>query len=72
MDQTGIGLSRPTLLGAQSNSSVMNAYSTYMSGVAKVIRNAINGGATDSDIEYDVSNVISFQIELAKVRHNLF
>ena len=72
VDQTGIGLSRPTLLGAQSNSTVINAYSAYMSGVAKAIRNAIHGGATDSDIEYDVSQVIAFQIELAKVSLNYF
>ena len=46
----------------------MNAYAQYMSGAAKAIRNAINGGASDSDINYDVSQVIWFQIELAKVQ----
>ena len=66
-----MGLPRSTLINAETDSTavIMNAYSEFTSKVARIIRDAINGGTNDSTIEYDVRQMISFEIALAKVQN---
>ena len=45
----------------------MKAYHQFVSGAARVIRDTIQGGTNNSDIDYDVDQMIHFEIELAKV-----
>jgi len=74
VDQAGLGLPYATLMNSTTNSTkpLMEAYATYMTDTAKLIRNHIKGGTNDSTIENDVEQVIQFQIDLAKVFITLY
>lgn len=46
----------------------MKAYATFISGAALAIRDAIGGGANNTDILKDIQDMINFHIELANVK----
>ena len=45
----------------------MAAYSDYITGAAKAIRDYLNTGVTDAQIDADVIAIWTFESELAKV-----
>lgn len=68
IDQGSLGLPRSTLVNPSGSPEVMTAYSDYMTGTAKAIRDYLNTGATDAQIDADVLATWTFESELAKVR----
>lgn len=46
----------------------MAAYTAYVSGAAKAVRDTLGGGANDGQIESDTQDLIRFEFELARVR----
>ena len=73
MDQGSLPLSRTILVNPSSSSSVpiMKAYSTYATGAAKAIRDSLSSKATDKQIDQDVSDMVEFESELAKVKKDI-
>lgn len=67
VDQASLAIPRSILLNQKDSPKVIEAYATFISGAAKALRNAIGGGASDVQIESDVSDLIRFEYELAKV-----
>ncbi|XP_046453383.1 neprilysin-like isoform X8 [Daphnia pulex] len=67
LDQPSLGLPSFVLKGNNLTSFPIQAYLTFISGVAHTIRDAIDGGANDTDITKDVEDLISFHIELANI-----
>jgi hypothetical protein len=70
LDQPSLGLPSFVLKGNNLTSFPIQAYLTFISGVAHTIRDAIGGGANDTDITKDVEDLINFHIELANVKFN--
>jgi predicted metalloendopeptidase len=69
VDQTSLGLPRTTLVNAYdpSTASVMNAYTNYITSSAKAIRDSLGSTASDAQIDTDVSLLILFESNLAKI-----
>lgn len=69
IDQPSLGLPSFVLKGNNLTSFPIQAYLTFISGVAHTIRDAIGGGANDTDITEDIEDLISFHIGLANVKY---
>jgi len=69
IDQPSLGLPSFVLNGNNLTSFPIQAYLTFISGVAHTIRAAIGGGANDTDITEDIEDLISFHIGLANVKY---
>ncbi|XP_046453377.1 neprilysin-like isoform X2 [Daphnia pulex] len=68
LDQPSLGLPSFVLKGNNLTSFPIQAYLTFISGVAHTIRDAIGGGANnDTDITKDIEDLISFHIEMANI-----
>jgi hypothetical protein len=57
------------LKGNNLTSYTIQAYFTFISGVALAIHDAIGGGVNDTDIIRDIEEMINFHIELADVKY---
>ena len=69
LDQPSLGLPSFILRNNNLTSYPVEAYFTFISGVALAIRDAIGGGANDTDIIRDIQEMINFHIELANVKY---
>ncbi len=67
IDQGSLAIPRTILLNQNDHPKVMAAYTAYVSGAAKAVRDSISGGANDGQIESDTRDLIRFEFELAKV-----
>jgi hypothetical protein len=69
LDQPSLGLPSFILRNNNLTSYPVEAYFTFISGAALAIRDAIGGGANDTDIIRDIQEMINFHIELANVKY---
>nr|CAH0110462.1 unnamed protein product [Daphnia galeata] len=67
LDQPSLGLPSFILRNNNLTSYPVEAYFTFISGAALAIRDAIGGGANDTDIIRDIQEMINFHIELANI-----
>ena len=62
-----MALPRSILVNPSGSPDIMTAYSNYMTGAAKAIRDNMGTSATDAQIDADVLATWNFESELAKV-----
>lgn len=69
IDQGSLSLPRSILLNRKDNSKVITAYTNYITGAAKLVRDSMGkgDGASDEQINLDAQELLQFEIELAKV-----
>lgn len=69
IDQGSLSLPLGVLLKPKENFKILTAYTEYITGAAKLIRDSIGGTATNEQIDLDVQDLLQFEYELAKVNH---
>ena len=69
IDQGSLSLPRSILLNRKDNSKVITAYTNYITGAAKLVRDSMGkgDGASDEQINLDAQELLQFEIEVAKV-----
>lgn len=70
MDQGSLTLPHSAYTNPKTSARIIEAYNTYITRSAKVMRDYLKTKASDAQIEVDARNLVTFETELAKVSLN--